>query len=199
MPAAAAIPTPPRHAGRRQRSTVDTSPCVHYRLHPGDAEQEEGKLGLQLGERDQPTGNRGQHVLNQRADIRNWPDHLRNRRRHVRNRRVREGCHWHWPEALAPNRLGPPPPSNRPATSLQVAGRPDFCAARPKPPRQSFSAAAAFLDLGRGAHRDAKSDRRLRRHPGPAGVCGRSCQRPCRLVPCGPHQTRSRRGWTSPS
>ena len=36
----------PRMHGRRQRSTVDTSPCVHYRLHPGDAEQEEGKLGL---------------------------------------------------------------------------------------------------------------------------------------------------------
>ena len=35
----------PRMHARRQRSTVDTS-HVHYRLHPGDAEQEEGKLGL---------------------------------------------------------------------------------------------------------------------------------------------------------
>ena len=61
----------PRMHGRRQRSTVDTSPCVHYRLHPGDAEQEEGKLGLQLRERDDRTGNRGEHVLNQRDDVRN--------------------------------------------------------------------------------------------------------------------------------
>ena len=48
------------------------SPCVHYRLHPGDAEQEGSKLGLQLRDRDDRTGNRGEHVLNQRDDIRHW-------------------------------------------------------------------------------------------------------------------------------
>ena len=58
--------------------------------HPGDAQQEGIKVGLQLRERDDRTGNRGQHVLNQRADIRNRPDHIRNRRhRHLRNRRHR--------------------------------------------------------------------------------------------------------------
>ena len=56
-----------RTRGCRQPSTVDASQSGHYRLHPGDAQQEGGKVGLQLRERDDRTGNRGEHVLNQRV------------------------------------------------------------------------------------------------------------------------------------
>ena len=51
-----------------------------YWLHPRDAQQERGKVGLQLRQRDDRTGNRGEHVLNRRDDVRNWRDHIRNRR-----------------------------------------------------------------------------------------------------------------------
>ena len=63
--------------------TSDTGvSSIGNRRHPGDAQQEGGKVGLQLRERDDRTGNRGQHVLNRRADIRNRRHHISNRRHH---------------------------------------------------------------------------------------------------------------------
>jgi hypothetical protein len=66
---------------------VAASHSAHYGLRPGDAQQEGIKVGGQLREHDDRTGNRAEHVLNQGAHIRNWPDHIRNRRHRIRNRR----------------------------------------------------------------------------------------------------------------
>ena len=64
--------TPPTHPPLADSPAPATRPkcACHYRVHPGDAHQEGVKVGLQLRERDDRTGNRGEHVLNQRDDVR---------------------------------------------------------------------------------------------------------------------------------
>ena len=69
----------PRICGWRQPSAGDASQSGR-RLHPGDAQHEGVKLGLQLREPDDRTGNPGEHVLNQRDDVRNRRDQIGNRR-----------------------------------------------------------------------------------------------------------------------
>ena len=59
-----------RTRGCRQPTVVAASHSAHYGLRPGDAQQEGRKVGGQLREHDDRTGNRAEHVLNQRADIR---------------------------------------------------------------------------------------------------------------------------------
>ena len=94
-PASLIAPKKMATRGRRQPSTVDASQSVLYWLHPRDAQQERGKVGLQLRQRDDRTGNRCEHVLNRRDDVRNWRDHISNRRDHIRNRRDQIGNRRH--------------------------------------------------------------------------------------------------------
>ena len=69
------------HASAAGDSPAPARPPNRRRLHPGDAQHEGVKGGLQLREQgDDRTGNRGKHVLNERDDVKNRRDQIGNRR-----------------------------------------------------------------------------------------------------------------------
>jgi len=98
--------------GNRAEHVLNQRADIRNWRHPGDAQQEGKKVGLQLRERDDTgnrgqhvlnqrlqlrerddrTGNRGGHVLNQRVDVRNWRDQIGYRRDHICNRRASSVC-----------------------------------------------------------------------------------------------------------
>ena len=81
----AAIGAPPTHP-----PTAQYRRCLPIRPlpgHPDDAQHEVGKVGRQLRERDDRTGNRGEHVVSRRDDVRHRREHVGNRRHRISNRR----------------------------------------------------------------------------------------------------------------